>query len=241
MTSAATPLYLALLPAPIVCPPSQWRAGLAVYYAPGSVSVSTGETLSYCFLERGTPEPYVWSGADARMNGTLARRAQNLLDQVRNRLAANLPPEWPGHIRSEMRVVAKKLYRLRYFEPEQRFVAAMLAIVERGDALSEKQLAVVNTILRERGAVDALRHRQHTQWRLMRLAEVDLTPDDRATVMAFRQQACEPEGLAPQRLPVIGALEIKYQAERLATTLERATPIAAQMEEEWFTDDLVKV
>lgn len=229
-------LYIALLPAPIVCAPKRWPAGLAVYYDPGSVSLRTGETLSYCFLERGGDRPCLWSRDDARMSGALAQSALLLLDQVRHQLDANLPPEWPGDIPAEMRPLAKKLYRLRYFEPEQRFAAAMLQVIERGDALTEKQLTAVNNILAERGTVDGLRHRQHTQWRLMRLAEIDLIPADRATVYAFRQQARGPEGLNPSRLPVIGALEIKYQAVRLEAALQRAALIAAQMEAEWFTD-----
>ncbi len=227
------PLYIALLPAPIVCAPHKWRAGLAVYYDPGSVSVGTGETLSYCYLERG---PHIWSSRDARMDGGMAHRAQLLLDRILHKVDENLPPDWPGDIPAKMQPVAKKLYRLQYFEPEQRFAAAMLQVIERGDALTEKQLTAVNNILAERGTVNGLRHRQHTQWRLMRLAEIDLMPADRATVDAFRQQAREPQGLLPQRLPVIGALEIKYQAVRLEAALQRAALIAAQVEAEWFTD-----
>ncbi len=96
-------------------------------------------------------------------------------------------------------------------------------------------MAAVRTMLSERGTVSALRHRRHTQWRLMRLAEIDLSPVDRATVVRFRQHACESEGLPPRRLFVIGALEMKYQAERLEAALQRATRIADEMEALWFS------
>ena len=169
MSTHDTPLYIVVLPAPIICGPDLWRAGLAVYYDPGCVSVGTGETLSYCFLERGEGRPYIWSSIDARMNGETAYRARLRLDRILHKLDENLPPDWPGAIRSDMHRIARQLYRFTYFEPEHRFAATMLQVLERGAALSEKQVAAVRNVLSERGTVGALRHRRHTQWRLMRL------------------------------------------------------------------------
>ena len=221
-------LYIALLRAEEVCAREEWPSGLAVYYDPGSVSKVTCETLSYCFLERlSNGELIVCSRDYSDLRDDLAEEAIRRLDQRRRRVDANLPDDWPRGIHPEMRHWAAMLFRLHYFEPDHRFVADMLKHARAGNVLTEGQIAAIQKIYRERGGVEGLRRRQHTQWRLMRLSEIDLEPEDRKTVEEFVRFAKSAAGLRESKLPVIGALEEKYWQQRLKATMRRAEQIAA--------------
>ncbi len=189
-------LYIALIPADEICYSKQWPCGLALYYDPGSVSMRSHETLSYCFLQQlSGGEVSVLSRDDCYLSRELAYEAVNELDKTRRRVDANLPGNWPRRIHPEMRQWAKLLYRLHYFEPGHRYVEKMLRLVQTGNVLSEKQLASVQEIYRERGSVEGLRRRQLIQWRLMRLSEIDLNPRDRKTVSDFIRYARGKTGL----------------------------------------------
>ncbi|HIP95646.1 MAG TPA: hypothetical protein EYH32_00340, partial [Anaerolineae bacterium] len=126
------PLYIALIRAEEICTKEEWPPGLAVYYDPGSVSLETDETLSYCFLERLHSRLTVCSHDYAALNHELAHRAINLLDRERRRIDANLPTNWPHGIHPAMQHWARMLFRLHYFKPDHRFVAAMLQLVREG-------------------------------------------------------------------------------------------------------------
>jgi hypothetical protein len=223
-------LYIALIRAEEVCAQEEWPIGQAVTYDPGSVSSMSFESLSYCFLQQhgdGTAE--VCSKDDANLSPASADEAIKRLDQQRREVDANLPGDWPQGIDPGMRYWAQMLFRLRYFEPNHRFTKGMLTLVREGKALSKKQVAAIEEVYRERGNVDGLRKRQHTRWRLMRLAEIDLEPKDRETVQKFAVYARSVSGLKESKLPVITALEEKYYRERLAATRERAKRIAASL------------
>jgi hypothetical protein len=223
-------LYIALIRAEEVCAQDEWPLGLAVTYDPGSMSSMTFETLSYCFLQQhsdGTAQ--VCSREDANLTPALADEAVKRLDRRRREVDANLPDDWPKGITPDMRHWAGMLFRLRYFEPNHRFAKGMLALIREGKALSKKQIDAVKEIYRERGNVDGLRRRQHTQWRLMRPAEIDLEPEDRKTIRKFTAYAKTASGLAESKLPVITALEERYHRERLAATRERAKRIAESL------------
>ncbi|MEA3341142.1 MAG: hypothetical protein U9R15_14350 [Chloroflexota bacterium] len=222
--------YIALIHAEEICAREKWPLGLAVYYDPGSVSTGTYETLSYCFLHRlSGDEVVVWSRDDCRLGRQSADKAIRLLDQRRRQVDANLPDDWPHGIRPTMQRWAKILFRLHYFEPNHRYVTKMLQLVGTGNVLSEKQVACVQEIYRERGNVAGLRKRQLIQWRLMRLAEIDLKPRDQKTVKDFARYAKRKSGLRKTRKPVIGALEGKYWRPRLEATKHRAGLIAASL------------
>lgn len=223
-------LYIALIRAEEVCPRAEWPIGLAVYYDPGSVSLESGETLSYCFLERLDSRLTVCSHDYAALDHDLAHRALRLLDRQRRRVDANLPADWPQGIHPAMQHWAGLLFRLHYFRPDHRFSAAMLQLVREGRTLSPKQIAAVREIYREHGGAEGLRQRQHTLWRLMRLAELDLEPNDRETVQRFLGFARSSAGLRESKLPVIGALEEKYRKQREEATMKRAERIAAVVE-----------
>jgi hypothetical protein len=224
-------LYIALVRAEEICSQEEWPNGLAVYYDPGSVSTATHETLSYCFLHQFSDGAVaVWSRDDCHLNWQLTDKAIQLLDQRRRQVNANLPDGWPHGIHPEMQYWAKKLYRLSYFEPDHRFVARMLEHVREGNLLNERQITIVKEIHQERGGVDGLRRRQHTQWRLMRLSALALEPKDREKVGQFTHFAKSVAGLRDSKLPVIGALENKkYWRQRLETTQRRAERIAAML------------
>jgi len=224
-------LYIALIRAEEVCAREEWPTGLAVYYDPGSVSLETDETLSYCFLERlSTGRLTVCSRDDTDLRYELANRAIRLLDQERRRVDANLPDDWPHGIHPEMQHWAKMLFRLHYFKPDHRFIAGVLGRVRAGNVLTKKQIAAIQEIYQELGGVEGLRKRQHTLWRLMRLSEIDLEPKDRATVEQFIHFAQSTAGLRARKLPVIGALEEQYWKQRLQATIRRADQIAAMLE-----------
>ena len=222
-------LYIALVRAGEICSQEGWPTGLAVYYDPGSVSTATHETLSYCFLHQFSDgEVAVWSRDDCHLSRQLTDRAIRLLDRRRRQIDANLPDDWPYGIHPKMQHWAKVLYRLHYFEPDRRFVVGMLERVREGNLLNERQIAIVKEIHQERGGVKGLRQRQHTQWRLMRLSEIDLETEDRETVERFTHFAKSVEGLRDSKLSVIGALENKkYWRQRLEATKFRAEQIAA--------------
>ncbi|MBC7250511.1 MAG: hypothetical protein H5T62_09525 [Anaerolineae bacterium] len=227
----ANPLYIALIRAGKVCPREEWPTGLAVYYDPGSVSLETDETLSYCFLERfSTGRLTVCSRDDTDLRYELANKAIRLLDRERRRVDANLPADWPQGIHPAMQHWAGLLFRLHYFRPDHRFSAAMLQLVREGRTLSAKQIAAVREIYREHGGAEGLRKRQHTQWRLMRLSEIDLEPKDRETVEQFIRFVHSTAGLRESKLPVIGALEEKYRKQREETTMKRAERIATLLD-----------
>ena len=224
-------LYIALIRAEEVCAREEWPIGLAVYYDPGSVSLETNETLSYCFLERfSTGRLTVCSRDDTDLRYEMANRAIRLLDRERRRLDANLPDDWPHGIHPDMQHWAKMLFRLHYFKPDHRFIASVLGRVRAGNMLTKKQIATIQEIHRELGGVEGLRKRQHTQWRLMRLSEIDLEPKDRATVEQFIRFAQSTAGLRARQLPVIGALEEQYWKQRLKATVRRAERVADMLE-----------
>ena len=222
-------LYIALVRAGELCPQEEWPTGLAVYYDPGSVSMATHETLSYCFLHQFSDgEVAVWSRDDCHLSRQLTDRAIRLLDRRRRQVDANLPDDWPNGIHPEMQHWAKILFRLHYFEPDRRFVVGMLECVRGGNTLRKGQIATIKEIHQERGGVKGLRQRQHTQWRLMWLAEIDLETGDRKTVEQFIRFARSAAGLRDSKLSVIGALENKkYWRQRLEATQRRAERIAA--------------
>lgn len=224
-----TNLYIALVTADEICSIEQWPNGLAVYYDPGSVSTATYETLSYCFLHQFYDgEIAVLSRDDCHLNRQLTDKAIRLLDQRRRQVDANLPDGWPHGIHPKMQHWAKMLLRLHYFELDHQFVAGMLERVQKGNLLSERQIAIVKEIHQERGGVDGLRRRQHTQWRLMRLSALALEPNDRETVERFTHFAKSAAGLKDSTLPVIGALENKkYHQQMLEAAIKRAERIAA--------------
>jgi hypothetical protein len=220
-------LCIALVRAVDICSPCTWPTGLVVYYDPGSVSLASNQTLSYCYLERfedGTL--MVWSKGYCRLDRELAEQAWQQLDHERRRVEMNLPDDWPDGIHSTMFHWASVLYRLSYFEPEHRFVTSLLEKVKAGCALSEKQIDIVKQIVSERGGTAGLRRRHYTQWRLMRLSELYLDDRDRDTVNRFTALARMPQGLRASLLPVIGALEEKHWRERQEQTAWRAEQIA---------------
>jgi hypothetical protein len=223
--------YIALVRAEIICPSHEWSGGLAVYYDPGSVSFGTWQTLSYCFLQGGSraDDPIVWSRDDVSLNAPLTNRALSLVDRVRHRLDANLPLDWPGRIPPSMRSIVETLYRLHYFEPEHNYVTAMLTLAQAGRTLTPKQIATVQQIKDERGDIEALRRRQHTQWRLRKLAALDLTSDDRRTIGVWTRQAQSPAGLPMGQLWRIGKVEERYLEPRLEATRQRARQIMAEL------------
>lgn len=218
-------LYIALVRAEEIVARGQWLTGQAIYYDPGSVSMDSNETLSYCFLEHRVDLFVVCSSWHCDLGQTLADQAIQLVDQERRRVDANLPEDWPQGIHPSMKTAAQKLYRLHYFLPEHSFVAGLLGRVQAGAVLTEKQLARVQQIYEERGGVEGLRRRQHAEWRLMRLAEIDLSRADRATVSKFRRYANSIDGLGKSKLPVITALEEKYWEQRRQATAKRAVQI----------------
>ena len=223
-------LYIALIRAEEVCAQEEWPIGLAVAYDPGSVSLESYETLSYCFLQQYDDGMVrVCSSDDAHLTPALADEAIKRLDQRRREIAANLPDDWPQGIDPDMKHWAKMLFRLRYFEPNHRFARGMLALVQRGKVLSRKQIDAIKEIYKERGNVNGLRKHQHTRWRLMRLAEIDLEPRERETVQKFAAYAKTTSGLTGSKLPVITALEEKYYLERLAATEKRAERIVESL------------
>ncbi len=223
-------LYIALVPAREICSHEQWPCGLAVYYDPGSISIATGETLSYCFLYQiSGREIAVCSRESGHLNWKLANEAIKKLDRKRRRVDANLPNNWPRGIHPEMQQWAKMIYRLCYFEPDHNYVAQMLRLVQAGNVLSTKQVVTVQNIYRERGSVGGLRNRQLIQWRLMRLSEIDLNPKDRKTISDLAHYAHGRTGLRKSQVPVIGALEEKYRGLRLETTKRRAKQIAVML------------
>jgi hypothetical protein len=222
-------LYIALLHAEAICSRAEWPIGLAVYYDPGAVSTESNETLSYCFLERMSTRLAVCSEWHATLNERWTRAAKNLLDRERRRIDANLPADWPQGTRPEMRRWAELLYRLSYFEPGHRFVAGLLNCVQTGCMLSAKQTTAIQVIYDERGGIEGLRRRQHAQWRLMRLAKIEMQPSDCATVKRLARFAGEPGGLRESTLPVLGALEAQYWRERLEAAKRRAEQIAAEL------------
>ena len=225
--------YIALVRAEVICPSSEWPTGLAVYYDPGSVSLSTDETLSYCFLQLSPyDEPLIWSQHDATLSPALTERALSLLEKERRRLETNWPTEWAARLPSGMSTVAQDVQRLLYFEPEHGYLKIMRQLLSEGRELTPNQVATVRQIKAERGGLQGLRHRQHTQWRLQRLAEIELEPADRITVLEFQQQARAPLGLKRTREPVIGALEAKYLNARYAATERRAQHIVFELQRE---------
>ena len=226
-------LYLALVRADQVCLAGDWLYGQAVYYDPGSVSLHSGETLSYCFLEFGpADELWVWSQAQARLSDPLAKRAVSLIDQARRRLESELPADWQARLPTGQRIAALDVHRLLYFEPEHSYLKSMWQLLCEQRALTSKQVATIQQIKAERGGLQGLRHRQLIQWRLMRLAEIELEPSDRATVIEFQRQATEPLGLKRVREPVLGALEAKYQDARDIATARRARQIVLELQQE---------
>jgi hypothetical protein len=220
-------LHIALIRAEEICTQEEWPMGLAVTYDPGSVSSESFETLSYCFLEQyGDGTVQVCSSDDAGLAPALAGEAIKRLDQRRREVTANLPGDWHQGIKPDMKHWAKMLFRLQYFEPGHRFAKGMLALIREGKVLSRKQIDAIKKVYKERGNVDGLRKRQHAQWRLMRLAEIDLEPGDRETVKKFAAHARATLGLRESELPVVTALEEKYYQKRLAATRKRAQRIA---------------
>lgn len=220
-------LYIAMIPAKQIYSHEDWSTGLAVYYDPGSVSTASHETLSYCFLKRRFRGSHqVWSQYDVNLKRALTRKAVRLVDRERRRVDANLPSDWPGDIHPEMHHWAKKLYRLRYFEPEHDFVESLLGQAEAGHLLSDKQTAVVKEMYQERGGVPGLRKRHRLQRRLRKLAELEMEPDDEETVRRFLRYTKTAAGLRESKEPVIGALENQYWRQRLDQTTRRAEQIA---------------
>lgn len=248
-------LCIALVRAVDICSPYTWPTGLAVYYDPGSVSLASNQTLSYCYLERfedGTL--MMWSKDYCRLDRDLAEQAWRQLDHERRRVemnprqwllvsdaytaggqesasgksspGVNLPEDSPDGIHPTMFHWAGILYRLSYFEPGHRFVASMLEKVKAGYALSDKQIDIVKQILSERGGMIGLRRRHYTQWRLMRLSELYLDDGDRDTVTRFSALAGMPQGLRASLLPVISVLEEKHWRARQEQTAWRAEQIA---------------
>ncbi len=226
-------LYIALIRADEFCSEYRWPGGVAVYYDPGSISLESHESLSYCFLEYIEYSPYPALTVCSRDHSSIAPESADeairLLDQERRRLEANLPDDWPQGIHPTMHHWARMLFRLRYFEPGHRFGAAMLELVKAGKVLSERQVAVIKRIYRERGGAEGLRRRQRAQWRLMRLGELSLAAEDRATVARFACYARDPAGLCKSKLPVLGALEEKYWQQRREATERRARQIAIML------------
>ncbi|MBI5565369.1 MAG: hypothetical protein HY870_10750 [Chloroflexi bacterium] len=237
MTTHAEPnsmkrLYLARLRAAQICPASDWPYGQAVYYDPGSVSLSSDETLSYCFMEFGSDlQPWVWSQAQARLSPILTRRAVNLVEQERRRLESVLPADWEGAWLIGQRAAALDVCRLLYFEPEHSYLKPMWQLLNEHRTLTPKQIATVQQIKAERGGLQGLRHRQVIQWRLMRLSELDLKPNDAATVREFQPEAQTPLGLKRTREAVITALEMNYVAQRLSQTRQRAIRIWIELKQ----------
>lgn len=220
-------LCIALVKAVDICSPYTWPTGLAVYYDPGSVSLASNQTLSYCYLERfddGTL--MVWSKDYCRLERESAEQAWRQLDHERRRVEMNLPDDWPDGIHPTMLHWAGVLYRLSYFEPGHRFVASMLEKVKAGYVLNEKQIDIIKQIVSERGGMIGLRRRHYTQWRLMRLSELYLDDRDRDTVNRFTALVRMPQGLRASLLPVIGALEEKHWRARQEQTAWRAEQIA---------------
>ncbi|MEA3310169.1 MAG: hypothetical protein U9Q70_11760 [Chloroflexota bacterium] len=213
--------YIVLLKHAQLYPPADWPNGVAVYYAPGSISSYTGETLSFCFLEHNGA---VLSRDYAHMPRALAQEAVLALDRERRRVAANLPADWPQGIQPEMQHWAKLLFRLHYFEPEHNFVTRLLKLVRQGTRLSRKQRAVIQDIYTERNKVTGLQRRQRQQWRLRQLLAIkELNPQDKKTVQLFQHRAQGKSGLPESQLPVITALEKHYWLAR-----EKHTQLVAQ-------------
>jgi hypothetical protein len=223
----ANTLYLAMIPARQFCQPSDWLSGLAVYYDPGAVSYSSHETLSYCFLEHFDDGPAAYSSQDAYLLPDMAQRAISRLNQRLRALQANLPPGWPAGIHPEMRTRAEQLYRLAYFEPNHNFIASLLNQVTNSRLLSPNQLSALDQIAKQAGSLDAMRNRQRIRWRLMRLSELELEPDDQLTIDRFTQYANSLSGLHQNKWPVITAIEQAYWEQRQELTLIRAARIAA--------------
>ncbi len=219
-------LYIALLQRREFCPEDEWPDGIACYYDPGNISFATNETLSYCFLEYGYDDEYtIVSKDDCQLYVDMAEMAIKRLDRLRHLADANLPPDWPDGIHPLMVSIAKTLFRLHYFEPQHPFVDAMLKVIAEGKALSSKQIGVIKNIQQEYGSPEAMRQRQHTRWRLMRLAELELEPENKETVSEFIRYAQTPKGLRASKLPVIGALEVKYWEQRIEAARRRAAEI----------------
>ena len=225
--------YIALVRAEVICPPREWFGGLAVYYDPGSVSLSTGETLSYCFLQIDPyDEPWVWSQQDVTLTRTLTERALSLVEKERRRLETHWPVEQATRLPPGMCAVAQDVQRLLYFEPEHVYLKPMRQLLSEGRELTRNQIATVQQIKAERGGLQGLRHRQLTQWRLRRLAEIELESPDRTTVTEFQHQAKAALGLKRTREPVIGALEAKYEHARYVATEQRTRQIMAELQME---------
>jgi hypothetical protein len=227
-----TDLYIALISAAEICLPDEWPGGVALYYDPGSVSTHTWETLSYCFLQTswdGSVE--VLSRDDCSLSGPLTTQAINRLDQERRRVEANLPDDWPAGIHPATRQWTADVYRLCFWTPDDRFFKNLRRWVEDGKPLTQKQIASIKRNHGERGNTEGLHSRKLIRWRLQRLAELDLKPDDRATVSEFLYYARTIEGLLEHKQPVIGALEYKYQRQRLEATRWRAREILALLGE----------
>jgi len=144
---------------------------------------------------------------------------------------ANLPDNWPAGIHPATRQWAEDVYRLCFWNPENRFFQSLRHWVEDGKPLTPKQIASVKRDHGERGNAEGLHSRKLIRWRLQRLAELDLKPDDRATVSEFLHYARSIEGLREKRQPVIGALEYRYQKQRLEATRWRAREILALLRE----------
>lgn len=178
-----------------------------------STGTITGETLSYCFLERRAAYKYrVLSRDYAHLSRTLAQEVVQALDRERHRIDANLPVDWPQGIAPELKHWARLLYRLHYFEPEKTFVSGLLKRVQQGGGLSGKQRAVIQEIYEERGKVAGLRKRQRTQWRLRQLQAIDLAPKDEQTVRRFLRWA-QPTALRARKSAAPRALWLARPSE----------------------------
>ncbi|MBN1936835.1 MAG: hypothetical protein JW934_19395 [Anaerolineae bacterium] len=239
--------FIALLRADQVCAPgdsnsqSLWRNGVAVYYDPGAVSSCSGETLSYCFLEIarsvfGGTSVGVYSSWHANLPDPLAAQAIRQLDRERSRREANQPDGWRERVRPHMWEAAERLYRLVYVLPDDTFLSSLRQHLEAYGSLSEKQREAVERNFRERDGADGLRRLQHTLWRLRRLAEIELSPQDAETVARFQREAQSRRGLDEKKKPVIGAIEAQYGNQRLEATRLRAAWIV-----EWLQETPIKV
>ena len=123
------------------------------------------------------------------------------------------------------------MYRLCHFAPGDAFFQSLREQIEKRRALSSRQIEAVQRNYRERGELDGMRKRKHTVWRLQRLDDIDLEKDDQATVSRFLSFARSRTGLRESKLPVIGALEARYEAQRLETTIAHAQQIVALLQE----------
>jgi hypothetical protein len=221
-----TDLYIALISAAEICLPDEWLGGVALYYDPGSVSTHAWETLSYCFLQtswNGSVE--VLSRDDCSLSGPLTNQA--ITDWTGSVVAwrPTCPTTGrPAFIRRQGS--GRRTYTVSAFGIQMTaFSQNLRRWVEDGKPLTQKQIASIKRDHEGRGNTEGLHSRKLIRWRLQRLAELDLKPDDRATVSQFLFYARTIEGLREKRQPVIGALEYKYQEQRLEVTRWRAREI----------------